>query len=40
MYRLLLPDQGWVFEDYNDYEMQGGAASEEYLDFNMRKSVT
>ena len=39
MYQVLLPEQGWVFEDFNEYEM-GGALQEENFDFNKRKSVT
>lgn len=39
MYQLLLPEQGWVYEDFNDYDLNE-AQAEENLDFNKRSSIT
>jgi hypothetical protein len=35
---MLLPEEGWQFEDQNDYEK--AMALDQYCEFNKRKGVT
>lgn len=40
-YEILVPEEGgWIFEDYNEYEVQGLMAHEETSEMNKRRSVT
>lgn len=39
MFQILLPDQGWLFEDVNDQEMYG-VQMDNHSEFNKRKCVT
>ena len=38
-YQLLLPEQGWIYEDANDYELEG-ITRDDTCEFNKRHSVT
>jgi len=37
-FQLLLPEEGWSFEDSNEYEK--AMALDQYCEFNKRKGVT
>ena len=39
MYQLLLPEQDWVYEDNNEYEMYG-VVKDNMSEFNKRQGVT
>ena len=39
MYEVLLPEEGWIYEDVNEYELYG-IQRDEFMEFNKRKSVT
>lgn len=39
MFQIFLPEQGWLFEDVNDYEMYG-IQMDNHSEFNKRKCVT
>ena len=39
MYDVLLPEQGWIFEDVNEYEMYG-VIRDTTVEYNKRNSVT
>jgi len=39
MYEVLLPSDGWIFEDINEYEMYG-IIRDNTVEYNKRNSVT
>ena len=39
MFEVLLPEEGWIFEDVNEYEMYG-QTRDSTVEYNKRKSVT
>ena len=39
MFEVMLPEEGWIFEDVNEYEMYG-ITRDETVEYNKRKSVT
>ena len=39
MFEVLLPNDGWIFEDINEYEMYG-AIRDNTVEYNKRSSVT
>ena len=39
MFEVMLPENDWVFEDVNEYEMYG-ATRDSTVEYNKRKSVT
>ena len=39
MYEVLLPTEGWIFEDVNEYEMYG-IIRDTTVEYNKRSSVT
>ena len=39
MYEVLLPTEGWIFEDVNEYEMYG-IIRDNTVEYNKRNSVT
>ena len=39
MFEILLPEEGWIFEDVNEYEMYG-IVRDNTVEYNKRKSVT
>jgi Meckel syndrome type 1 protein len=39
IYEVLLPTEGWIFEDINDYEMYG-IVRDGTVEYNKRSSVT
>ena len=38
-YKMWLPENGWMFEDVNEYEMYG-IQRDDHVQFNKRNSVT
>jgi hypothetical protein len=39
MFEVLLPHEGWIFEDMNEYEMYG-IIRDNTVEYNKRSSVT
>ena len=39
MYKIFLPEEGWLFDDNNEYEMDN-LTRDDYMEFNKRRSVT